>query len=112
MKLPSGIDPLLEPLQALHNVLMRFNQRGVVIGGIAVGLIGKPRYTEDLDAMFLLSTEELPMLLDVAAKEGIQPRIKDAIEFAQNSRVVLLKHVVSETPIDISLGILPFEEET
>ena len=112
MKLPQGIEPLSEPLVSLHKLLVRFNERGVIIGGIAVGLMGRPRYTEDLDAMFLISTDEIPILLDEAAKEGIEPRIKDVAEFARKNRVILLKHIASNTPIDISLGILLFEEET
>lgn len=33
------------------------------------------------------------------------------MEFAQKSRVLLLRHTASRANIDISLGILPFEEE-
>lgn len=112
MKLPQNIEPLSEPLESLHNLLIRFHERGVVIGGIAISLLGRPRYTEDLDAMFILSTDDIPIFLVEAAKEGIEPRINDAAEFAKRNRVLLLKHIASDTPIDISLGILLFEEET
>lgn len=112
MKLPQGVEPLSEPLKSLYNLLVRFNQRGVVIGGIAASLLGRPRYTEDLDAMFLLSsTDEIRSFLDASANEGFEPRIKDVLDFAKKNRVVLLRHIESDTPIDISLGILPFEEE-
>ena len=47
--------PFLDPLEALDKLLSRFGHRGVVIGGIAVGLLSKTRFTEDLDAMVLLS---------------------------------------------------------
>jgi hypothetical protein len=33
------------------------------------------------------------------------------MEFAQKSRVLLLRHSASGASIDISLGVLPFEEE-
>jgi len=103
--------PFLDPLEALDKLLSRFGHRGVVIGGIAVGLLSKTRFTEDLDAMVLLSVEDVPVFLEAAKEEGIIPRIDDAEKFAKRNRVLLLRHTPSQTNIDISLGILPFEEE-
>lgn len=111
MNRPDGIEPFFEPLESLQKLLSRFDDRGVIIGGAAVSVLGKARYTEDLDAMFLLSTRDIPRLLEAAKEEGIEPRIANAVEFAKKSRVLLLKHVISNTNIDISLGVLPFEQE-
>ena len=66
---PESLTPLLAPLQALQNLLSAFNDRGVIIGGIAVSLLGTPRYTVDLDAVFLLTFDDLPRLLSEAAKQ-------------------------------------------
>ena len=110
-KPPENITPLLAPLQALQNILSQFNNQGVIIGGIAASLLGTPRYTVDLDAVVLLSIKDIPALLQVAAEQGIEPRIAGAEAFARKNRVVLLRHVSSGTDIDISLGILPFEVE-
>jgi len=111
MNQPEGIEPFFEPLESLQRLISRFDDRGVIIGGAAVSVLGKARYTEDIDAMFLLSTKDIPRLLEAASEEGIEPRIENATEFARKSRVVLLKHVISNTNIDISLGVLPFEQE-
>lgn len=111
MNQSNGIEPFFEPLESLQRLLSRFNDRGVIIGGAAFSILGKARYTEDIDAMFLLSTKDIPRLLEAASEEGIEPRIENAAEFARKNRVVLLKHVISNTNIDISLGILPFEKE-
>jgi len=111
MNQPKGIEPFFEPLESLQRLLTRFDDRGVIIGGIAVSVLGRARYTEDLDAMFLLSTQDIPRLLEAAKEEGIEPRIENAAEFARKNRVVLLKHVITHTNIDISLGVLPFEQE-
>lgn len=100
-----------DPLEALNRLLSYFGHRGVVIGGIAVSLLSRPRFTEDLDAMLLLSVNDIPHFLAIAEKEGILPRIDQAEDFAKRSRVLLLRHEPSQTDIDISLGILPFEEE-
>ena len=111
MKLPDEIEPFFEPLQSLQNLISRFNEKGVVIGGVAAGVLGKARFTEDLDAIILLSTQDIPRLLEAAKQEGMEARIENAAEFAKKSRVLLLRHVITDTNIDISLGILPFEQE-
>lgn len=107
----NDITPLLEPLIALQGLLEHFDNQGVIIGGIAASLLGKPRFTADLDAMILLSTKDIPLLIEAASKHGIETRITDAESFARKNRVLLLQHQVSGTNIDISLGILPFEKE-
>ena len=111
-KIDQNIAPFYNAIQAVQRLLAKFNHRGVIIGGIAVGFLGKPRYTADVDAMFLLSTDDIPQFLESASAEKIIPRIEAAAEFARRNRVMLLKHIDSDTPIDISLGIMPFEEET
>ncbi len=111
MKLPEELQPYHDPLEALQNLISRFNQRGVVIGGIAASVLGRARYTDDLDAMFLLSTKDIYHFLEEAKQEGIEPRIENAADFAKKSRVLLLRHVITNTEIDVSLGILPFEQE-
>jgi hypothetical protein len=58
---PSGITPLLEPLMALQRLLEHFDNQGVIIGGIAASLLGKPRFTADLDAVILLRVDDLPI---------------------------------------------------
>lgn len=100
-----------DPLESLERLLSHINHQGVIIGGIAVSLLGQPRFTHDIDAMVLLSIEEIPDFLKAAQKEGIEPRIPQAEDFARQNRVLLLRHAASQTNIDISLGVLPFEQE-
>jgi predicted nucleotidyltransferase len=111
MNQPDHLEPLLEPLESLQRLLSRFDNRGVIIGGTAVSMLGRARFTEDVDAMFLLSIQDIPRLLEAAKEEGIEPRIGNAAEFAKKNRVMLMKHVLSDTNIDISLGVMPFEQE-
>lgn len=100
-----------DPLESLERLLSQFDNQGVIIGGIAVSLLGQARFTEDLDAMVLLSIDEISRFLEAAEKEGIEPRIAQADDFARRNRVLLLRHTASHTDIDISLGVLPFEQE-
>ncbi len=111
MKLDKSLEPFRATIESIQRLLLKYNERGVIIGGIAVGLLAKPRFTADVDALFLLSTQEIPKFLEFARAENIIPRIQNAEEFARKNRVLLLKHSPTETDIDISLGILPFEEQ-
>jgi hypothetical protein len=78
----STIAPLLAPLVALQHLLDKFPGKGVIIGGIAVSLVGIPRLTADLDALIMISTEELPSLFKAAKNEGMEERIPNALKFA------------------------------
>lgn len=111
MKTPKEFLPLLEPLAALQRLVNRFDKCGVLIGGVASSLLGKPRFTADIDALFLLSLKDIPLFIERAKDEGFEPRIRDAKDFAIKNRVLLLVHSESETNLDVSLGVLPFEEE-
>ena len=105
------IIPMLAPLVAVQQLLERFDDQGLIMGGVAVSLLGKPRLTADIDALILLSIEDLPHLIAVATLEGLIPRLPDIESFARHHRVLLLHHQDSGINVDLSLGILPFEVE-
>ncbi len=101
----------MDPLDALQHLIKRFDNHGVIVGGIAASLLGQPRLTVDLDAVILLSMDDLPKLIEAGEAEGMSARISDAETFARKNRVLLLQHESSGISINISLGILPFEIE-
>jgi hypothetical protein len=109
--IPYTLEPLLAPIQALQRLIEHFDDQGVLIGGVAASILGKPRLTADADALILLSTDRIPDLLQQAQKEGLIPRLPDVEQFARLNRVVLLRHEESGIGVDISLGLLPFEVE-
>lgn len=111
MKLDKSLEPFRAAIESLNRLLEKYNYRGVIIGGVAVSFLGKPRFTADIDAVFLLSTREISKLLERARIENIEPRIQNVEEFARKSRVLLLRHSLTKVDMDVSLGILPFEEE-
>ncbi len=111
MKTPKELEPLLPTLQAVQQLIDRFEKKGIVIGGAAVCLLGRPRMTADVDAMLLASIDDLSRLLLAARETGLVPRIKDVEAFARRNRIVLLRHRASDTDVDISLGVLPLEVE-
>ncbi|MDI6755362.1 MAG: hypothetical protein QME78_13325 [Thermodesulfobacteriota bacterium] len=51
MKPPEPLAPLLSVLLDLVTWFQSRNVRGLVIGGVAVSLLGRPRVTHDVDAL-------------------------------------------------------------
>jgi hypothetical protein len=102
---------LFGPLSAAQGLIEKFDNQGLIIGGVASILLGSARFTRDVDVMLLLSTERLPELYEVAQSLGFVPRIEKAVAFARQSRVLLLRHAESGINVDVALGLLPFEYE-
>ena len=84
----------------------------LIIGGIAVSLLTRPRTTQDIDVLSILDESQWKQFLKKGNKFGFEARIKDALQFAQKNRVLLLRHIKSGVYIDISFGYLPFEIES
>lgn len=106
-----ALAPLQAPLSAVQRLLERFDGRGVIIGGVAVTVLGAPRFTADVDIVLLLSVSRLREILDVAEELDLTPRMEHAEQFARRNHVLLLRHDPSGIAVDVSLGMLPFEEE-
>ncbi len=102
---------LIGPLEALLNFLSDTDTKSIIIGGIAASLLGKARFTADIDSLIFLPEEKIENFLKKAPEYGLLPRIRNAPEFARKTRVLLLKHQASGVNIDLSLGFLPFEIE-
>jgi predicted nucleotidyltransferase len=100
---------LLPALKSISQLLNEKDVEGIIIGGLAVSLIGRPRYTNDIDLVVLNLDDRLPGFIAKLKKLGIEPRIESVEEFAVKSRVLLMRHIDSGINIDISMGILPFE---
>lgn len=82
-----------------------------IVGGVAAAFQGRPRLTEDIDAVVLIDEGEWPRFLADAAARGFPPRRSNSLEFAARSRVMLLEHERTRLGIDISLGGIAFEHE-
>ena len=83
--------------------------RAAIIGGVAASLLGKPRLTKDIDVVVLDVDAEA--LLKSGEAFGFLPRIPDAVDFARNTRMLLLRYAEENIDIDLSIGSLPFEYE-
>ncbi len=85
--------------------------KGMITGGMAVIALGYPRVTTDINATVLATAADLPALIQRLRAHHILPRIENAADFAQSNHVLLLRHQPSEIDLDLSLAMLPFEDD-
>jgi len=104
--------PLLAVLADLIAWLKASEVAGVVIGGLAASLLGRPRMTRDVDVLVVVDEGRWPGFLATGAKYGFVPRQSNTLAFAQESRVLLVHHEPSGLDADVVFGSLPFERET
>jgi len=107
----SKVELPIAPLPDLVGWWQSQRVSGVVIGGLAVAMLGRPRVTRDVDALVLLAEERWADFMNAGSEFGFLPRRPDALEFAQAARVLLLRHEPTAIDVDLALGCLPFEEE-
>lgn len=100
---------LLAALAACATALRHFDRPGMIIGGIAVIARGVPRQTVDIDATIWAEGLDVETLLPTLAAERILPRTADAVAFARERHVLLLRHEPTGTPLELILAYLPFE---
>ena len=103
--------PLLTALRDLVAWLDDTQVSGMIIGGVAASLLGRPRVTRDIDALVVLDESEWANFLAKGNAHQFLPRISDALIFAQQARVLLVRHQTSEIDVDIAFGLFPFERE-
>jgi hypothetical protein len=108
---PRELAPLLTILRHLVAWLQAGKVQGVVIGGVAASLWGRPRLTRDVDALVLLEEGRWGEFLAAGAGHGFLPRRADALAFARETRVLLVHHGESGIDLDLVFGSLPFEKE-
>jgi len=108
---PRELAPLLTILRHLVAWLQAGKVQGVVIGGVAPSLWGRPRLTRDVDVLVLLEEGRWGEFLAAGAGHGFLPRRADALAFARETRVLLVRHGESGIDLDLVFGSLPFEKE-
>jgi hypothetical protein len=107
-----NLEDFRDPLRALLELLKKAEIPHVLIGGLAVSQLSRPRLTADIDVLtYLEEDDRIPELIGSASNSGFSPRIQEAEAFARGNRVLLLIHDRSRIPVDLSLGMLPFERE-
>lgn len=103
--------PTRGALAALLKWLDSQHVPAVVIGGVAAGILGRPRVTEDVDMLVDVDEERWGSFLASAEEAGFVPRVPEAARFARHSRMFLLRHVKTGTPVDLQLADLGFQKK-
>jgi len=91
--------------------VLESESEGMIIGGVAAIAWGHSRATTDIDATLRIPAQSLARLIERFAQKGIVPRIADALEFARSRHVLLLQHRASQIDVDVTVALLPFEDE-
>lgn len=100
---------LEEALGALTRGLTKSGAPWMVIGGIAVIARGVRRFTTDIDVAVRGDAVRSEQLLRTFAEYGIEPRIADALAFAEANLVLLLRHQPTGVDLDVSFAWSAFE---
>ena len=82
---------LYSALKSISLLLKDNDVEGMIIGGLAVSLVGRARYTNDIDLVILDLDDRLPEIISRLKKLGIEPRIEDVEKFAHKARVLLMR---------------------
>ncbi|NQT23984.1 nucleotidyl transferase AbiEii/AbiGii toxin family protein [candidate division KSB1 bacterium] len=100
---------LFQSANMIQSYLQERNWSFCFIGGIALQRWGEPRLTVDIDILLFTEFEND---LDYAATllEHFYPRVENALDFAIQNRVVLIK-TKQGIGIDISLAGIAYEKE-
>jgi hypothetical protein len=98
---------ILDAAVQVDRFLQRIAVRYCLIGGIALQRWGQPRTTLDVDVTVMTEFGRERPVIDLLLTR-LRPRVPDAVDFAQQSRV-LLAATEDGVGVDVSLGALPFE---
>jgi len=104
------MNPVLPTAAKLQEFFQERDWKFCIIGGVAVLRWGEVRATQDVDVTLLTGFGKEESFVDELLG-AFPPRAPCTREFALRNRVLLLTGW-ENTPMDIALGAVPFEERT
>jgi hypothetical protein len=104
------VNPIFAAAAEIETVCREAGFSFCFIGGLAVQRWGEPRMTADVDLTLLTGFGGEAPFVD-RLLSSFRGRLDDAREFALANRTLLL-YATNGTPLDVSLGAMPFEERT
>lgn len=99
----------MAPLADLMRWWKSQRTKGLIIGGLAVAILGRPRTTRDVDGVVILPESKWESFLSAGAKFGFIARIPDALAFAREARVLLVRHDASGIESTFHLVFYPLK---
>ena len=79
-----------------------------VLGGLAVGVLGEPRFTGDLDLDIFIAKTEIPGFLKKVKREGFRLNMKEALDHVEQFGTFRLLR--EKLPIDVILASTELEQ--
>lgn len=98
-------------LAALTVELERRDLRFMLIGGQAVLLHGRPRFTEDVDVTLAAGPDALPALRAASEALGLSPLPDDPEAFARRTFVLPVRHTPSGIRVDFIFSTTAYEAQ-
>lgn len=104
-----GDSKLIIAMRALVHWLEENRTPYAVVGGVAAGVLGRPRSTKDVDVVAAIPIDVVEVALRQAGGFGFVPANKDALPLARKIRILQMLHKKTRTYIDVILASTPFE---
>ncbi len=82
-----------------------------VIGGLAVGVRGEPRFTADVDVVVGLNLDDALLLVDRLSGSPFQPLFPEVAEVVRTSFLLPLRHLATSVRVDVAIGLSGFERQ-
>ncbi len=101
---------IIKTLKDIATSLKRAEIPFMVIGGQAVAIYGRPRFTQDIDITIALTPDEAEKILRAVA-ESFTILPEDVQRFIRETWVLPLEHTETRVRVDIIFSITPFERE-
>lgn len=102
-------DQLLNTLSAIKEAIELANGRGVLIGGIAVGLSIRPRATRDVDALVVVALDDPQVLWEAARTIGFELKHEDGVTTARSTRFLQTHYTPAKIDVDFQVGLLDLD---
>jgi hypothetical protein len=102
---------LTKTLADLTTWLRREQVSFAVIGGLAVGVRGEPRFTADVDVVVGLDLDAALQLVVRLSGSPFQPLFPDVAEVVRTSFILPLRHVDTGVRVDVAIGLSGFERQ-
>lgn len=102
------MNPIFEAAREVERACRAAGFSFCFIGGLAVQRWGEPRMTADVDLTLITGFGGEEPFVDALLK-AFRGRLPDTRTFALDNRTLLL-FAANGTPVDVSLGAMPFEE--
>lgn len=101
---------LRHTLRDLADLLNSRDISYAIIGGLAVLIRGRARFTDDIDAVIALYPEQAIVLVRNLQGTPFMPAFEGVEDVINRGLIAPLQHIETGVIVDLALGLLPFEQ--